>query len=710
MEVRPSQIHRFTVAAFVAAIVLAACQPAVAPTGTAPVAGTPLAVPTPAPTASDQVPALVDIPMYKATPGRTGVHPGPGPITEPVEAWSTSIGCLVGDRTPALASGMLLVTCDAPKLVALDARSGKVRWTAELAAPGLSTPSVADGIAYLGTSGKTFEAFELATGARRWSIPLDTKRLSATADGRVYVGVADGRYVGLDPTDGSVDWTWVSPKGDDDLGGTVVDGFAYVSGSAGQLYAIRLADASTVWSIQGSADRLSLPAVTGDSVVVGSQPVAPLIALDRATGTERWRYAGPSGEQIAPASVADGVVFAPSASDGLFAFNLTTGEVLWRGDTGPMGGQAVAISGDLVYVTADRGVQAYDRTTGRRLWSIDLGASVDNSSLVSGGMIFTANNNGFVRAFAERPLVALLKAAAPSATAMPSTGPSAGPSASPPSLLALDSTLDPTTGVRIDQPSGIDVGPDGNLYVVSALTDEIVVLSPADWSVVRRWGRHGSRPGEFNFLREPADTGSALGGVAVSHDGTVYVADPVNRRVQAFTSAGKFVRSWGRFGSADGQFLEPIDVAVGPDGDVYVVDDKRDDIQRFRANGTYRSTIGEHGVGPGQMNFTSNIDIGADGTLVNADWDNHRVQAWDADGAFRWTTEGGFRTPTDVAVDDGLVFASDRGGLQVLGKEGVALEKLRFSDSELVFLATDGTWLYTAESFLDRIVRYRIVR
>lgn len=511
-----------------------------------------------------------------------------------------------------------------------------------------------------------------------------------------------------------MDWTWTSPRGADDLVGTIVDGFAYLSGSDGNLYAVKLADASTAWSIRGAADRFSMPAVSSDAIVVGSQPVAPIVALDRATGAERWRYSAESGDQIAPASIADGVVYSPSAADGFFALDLATGKVLWRADTGPMSGQAAAVVGDVVYVSADRDVKAYDRVSGRLLWSTDLGADIDNSSLVSGGMLFTSDNNGMVRAWAEPRLAALLKSAAaasPAASARPAA-PSGAPPTSRPPLLALEATFDPTTRAGIDQPSGMDVGSDGNLYVVSALTHEIVVLSPKDWSVVRRWGRHGSRPGEFNFLRNPVDPQSALGGVAVGLDGTVYVADPVNRRIQAFSATGKFLRTWGRFGSSEGQFLEPIDVAVGPDGDVYVVDDERDDIQRFRANGTYRSTTGEHGKGPGKLNFTSNIDVGADGTLINADWDNHRLQAWDAGGTFLWSTgRGQFTTPTDVAVGDGgLLFATDRHRLQVLDANRTVLEALRMSETDLIFVATDGTSVFAAESFLDRILRYRIVR
>ena len=44
--------------------------------------------------------------------------------------------------------------------------------------------------------------------------------------------------------------------------------------------------------------------------------------------------------------------------------------------------------------------------------------------------------------------------------------------------LSLEQSWDKATTPDLDQPSGMDVGPDGNLYVVNAGTDEILVLDP----------------------------------------------------------------------------------------------------------------------------------------------------------------------------------------------------------------------------------------
>ena len=64
-------------------------------------------------------------------------------------------------------------------------------------------------------------------------------------------------------------------------------------------------------------------------------------------------------------------------------------------------------------------------------------------------------------------------------------------------------------------------------------------------------------------------------------DGSVYVSDPYNNRIQKFTSEGVFVSQWGTSGTGDGQFFYPEGVAVAFDGSVYVSDYLNNRIQKF---------------------------------------------------------------------------------------------------------------------------------
>ena len=169
-------------------------------------------------------------------------------------------------------------------------------------------------------------------------------------------------------------------------------------------------------------------------------------------------------------------------------------------------------------------------------------------------------------------------------------------------------------------------------------------------------GRTGPGEGQLNFWLNPDDQSN--GGVSVGTDGSVYVADSGNQRVQVFEPDGGFKGQWGSLGTAEGQFLDCMDLAVAPDGSVYVVDDLRDVIQRFSADGRYLTTIGSHGTGDGQLNWTGSVFVIVPAPFYNADtaWDN-RVQAWGPDGSFLWSfgergsAPGEFTLPADVGVD-----------------------------------------------------------
>src|SRR5580765_833823 len=69
----------------------------------------------------------------------------------------------------------------------------------------------------------------------------------------------------------------------------------------------------------------------------------------------------------------------------------------------------------------------------------------------------------------------------------------------------------------------------------------------------------------FPSLEEPA-------AVAVGTDGSIYVCEALGHRVSVFDRAGRRLRAWGRFGRGAGELDRPGGVAVTDEGQVYVAD------------------------------------------------------------------------------------------------------------------------------------------
>ena len=83
------------------------------------------------------------------------------------------------------------------------------------------------------------------------------------------------------------------------------------------------------------------------------------------------------------------------------------------------------------------------------------------------------------------------------------------------------------------------VADDLTLFVVDSTNHQIIHMS-RDGSVLNTIGEQGVGPGQFN---EPW-------GVAVDKEGSIYVADTWNHRIQKFDSDGQHNLTWGRFGKS----------------------------------------------------------------------------------------------------------------------------------------------------------------
>jgi tripartite motif-containing protein 71 len=234
----------------------------------------------------------------------------------------------------------------------------------------------------------------------------------------------------------------------------------------------------------------------------------------------------------------------------------------------------------------------------------------------------------------------------------------------------------------------IAAGNNGNIYVGNG---ENVTTYGSNGEELISWGSSGSGEGE---LSHPS-------GILFDGNGSVFVADEGNGRIQKFAADGAFITSWysthlhglamngsgdiygvhpgeksvygykpdgesiGKWkynsSTAEGSF--PTGIAIDASGNIYVADYEDYCIKKFSPDGQLILQWGKQGTGDGEFSFErywgpDGIGIETDGEYIYvADLGNHRMQKFTLDGVFvlKWGSEGQgdgkFYYPRGVAVD-----------------------------------------------------------
>ena len=211
---------------------------------------------------------------------------------------------------------------------------------------------------------------------------------------------------------------------------------------------------------------------------------------------------------------------------------------------------------------------------------------------------------------------------------------------------------------HFSHPQFIAVGDDGSIYV-SDLGNKRVQKFSSNWEYITEWGKSGKLSGEFHY---PS-------GIAVSDD-SVFVADRDLNRIQKFSLDGEFITEWGEKGSYDDQLFFPNGIAVN-NGTVYVADTGNQRIQIFSTDGEFISSFGSSGLGEGQFLTVIGIDIDADGNVYVTDKGNHKIEKFNANGelikSFPFHSSNYLFTPEAIAVDPaGEMFISNSANNRIL--------------------------------------------
>ena len=111
-----------------------------------------------------------------------------------------------------------------------------------------------------------------------------------------------------------------------------------------------------------------------------------------------------------------------------------------------------------------------------------------------------------------------------------------------------------------NQPSGVVVAPNGDVFVADGhggTSNARIVKFSKEGKFIKAWGKKGSAPGEFNTPHA----------IALDSKARVFVGDRANNRIQIFDQDGNFIAQWTQFGRPSGIFIDEDDVIYVSDSE-----------------------------------------------------------------------------------------------------------------------------------------------
>jgi DNA-binding beta-propeller fold protein YncE len=151
-------------------------------------------------------------------------------------------------------------------------------------------------------------------------------------------------------------------------------------------------------------------------------------------------------------------------------------------------------------------------------------------------------------------------------------------------------------------PHGIDIDPDGNVWVTDAVSDaripsgdkrghQVVKFSPTG-DVLMVLGTPGESGSDLVHFNSPAD-------VVIGNNGDIFIADghnnSGNNRVMKFNSGGEFLQTWGQTGYGPSEFRALHTMAIDLRGRLFIGDRSNNRVQLFEQDGTYINQWTQYG-------------------------------------------------------------------------------------------------------------------
>ena len=325
--------------------------------------------------------------MFRGNLAHTGVYDATGVPKLSGLKWKFHSGGLIVS-SPAIANGLAYVGSTDGNLYAVDLNSGTMRWKFETKARVVSSPAVAGGLIYFSSYDGWFYAVDALTGKLKWRFKNAGERRFAATHIHGALPIAETMP---DPFDCYLS----SPA--------VWNGAVYFGSGDGNVYALDAATGTLKWKFQTGDVVHASPAIGGGRVFIGSWD-SYFYAIDAVSGKEKWRFKTGVDPDIhnqvgiqSSAAVADDTVYFGCRDSHLYALDAVTGRKKWSFSTKPSWviSSPAILNGRVYFATSDSDLfYALDAVSGKEVFSLKFHFPFFSSPAIAGNMLYIGSHDG----------------------------------------------------------------------------------------------------------------------------------------------------------------------------------------------------------------------------------------------------------------------------------------------------------------------------
>ncbi len=301
---------------------------------------------------------------------------------------------LTGDKaqsTPTVVNGVLYIGSDDGNVYAINASTSQQKWAFPTGGAVSSRPTVVNGVLYIGSYDNKVYAIDALTGQQKWAFPTGDKVPSSptVVNGVLYIGSDDGNVYAIDAL--TSQQRWVFPTGGAvSSSPTVVNGVLYIGSWDDKVYAVDASTSQQKWTFSTGGAVHSSPMVANGVLYIGSDD-GKVYAIDALTGQQKWAFS--TGNKVfSSPTVVNGILYIGSYDNKVYAIDALTGQRQWAFPTGNgVYSSPTVVNGVLYIGSGDGNVYAIDASTGQRKWVFPTSGAVISSPMVVNGVLYVGS-------------------------------------------------------------------------------------------------------------------------------------------------------------------------------------------------------------------------------------------------------------------------------------------------------------------------------